>query len=535
VSDDSASQPRRLAHDALLVTCCTLFSRTTGFLRVLVAAAVLSNGVLGDTYHAANFVPNLVFELVAGGVLQAVLLPTFVASRRSGGDDELGRTAGVVLGAIVSVLALIALVMMMLAPLVARALVSSETDPAAAHDKVALITAMLLVFIPQIVFYGIGMVATAALAARRRFAAAALAPAVNNTIVIACYLLYAATRHGAPPSLHLDALQFALLAGGTTLAVVVFTAVPGIVLSAQGVRWRPRWDPRHPAILSLRRIAGWAMLSVVGTLLPTAAAVVLGYRAEGGVAVFTMAFAFFVLPHALVAVPVATTVAPRVAEAWQSDDVDTIRQLVNGAAQVVVPLLMFAGTAMVVLSWPVARVAASIGDAASQGYAPIAHTVAVFGIGLVGYGMAFVGARVLFALNDVKRTSLLVSASACVGVVAMVIASGLIRAAERSVALAVGYVIAQVVSAALLTLRVRSVTGAPTLASIGRLSLRSLTAALLCACVMVPIRLQFGTDASSSLVAIVVAGIAGGIVFIGAVALLLGSSPRTMLRQIGRV
>jgi putative peptidoglycan lipid II flippase len=277
------------------------------------------------------------------------------------------------------------------------------------------------------------------------------------------------------------------------------------------------------------------MLSVVGTLLPTAAAVVLGYRAEGGVAVFTMAFAFFVLPHALVAVPVATTVAPRVAEASQSDDVETIRQLVNGAAQVVVPLLMFAGTAMVVLSWPVARVAASIGDAASQGYAPIAHTVAVFGIGLVGYGMAFVGARVLFALNDVKRTSLLVSASACVGVVAMVIASGLIRAAERSVALAVGYVIAQVVSAALLTLRVRSVTGAPTLASIGRLSLRSLTAALLCACVMVPIRLQFGTDASSSLVAIVVAGIAGGIVFIGAVALLLGSSPRTMLRQIGRV
>jgi putative peptidoglycan lipid II flippase len=261
---------------------------------------------------------------------------------------------------------------------------------------------------------------------------------------------------------------------------------------------------------------------------------VLGYRAEGGVAVFTMAFAFFVLPHALVAVPVATTVAPRVAEAWQSDDVETIRQLVNGAAQVVVPLLMFAGTAMVVLSWPIARVAASIGDAASQGYEPIAHTVAVFGIGLVGYGMAFVGARVLFAVNDVKRTSLLVSASACIGIVAMVIASGVIRAGERSVALAIGYVIAQIVSAALLTLRMRRVTGAPTFATIGRLSVRSLVAALLCACAMVPTRLQFGTDASSSLAAIVVAGIAGGLVFVGAVALLLGSSPRTMLRQLGR-
>ena len=68
----------------MIVTVCTLLSRMTGFVRVLVAAAVLSNGVLGDTYHAANTIPNLLFELVAGGVLQAVLVPTFVAARPTG-------------------------------------------------------------------------------------------------------------------------------------------------------------------------------------------------------------------------------------------------------------------------------------------------------------------------------------------------------------------------------------------------------------------------------------------------------------------
>lgn len=530
----SLAQPGRLARDAFVVTGCTMLSRATGFLRVLVAAAVLSNGVLGDTYFAANFVPNLVFELVAGGVLQAVLLPTFVAARTSGGDEQLGRTAGVVLGAVVAVLGVIALIVMIVSPLVARALVAGEADPQVYDDKLAVITPMLLVFVPQIVFYGIGMVATAALAARRRFAAAALSPAVNNLIVIVCYLAFAVSRDGSPASLDLDALQFTVLAGGTTLAVVVFTAVPGIVLSAQGIAWRPRWQPSHPAISSLRHTVGWAMLSVVGTLMPTAAAVVLGYPAEGAVAVFAMAFAFFVLPHALVAVPVATALAPRAAEAWQRGDVDETRQLVDRSAQVVVPLLMFAGVALMTLAWPVARVAGSLGQAASQGYTPIAHTLAVFGTGLVAYGMAFVMTRVLFALDDVRRASLLVSSSALAGVVAMVIASGLVADGQRSVALALGYSVTQIVSASLLTVRVRFMTGAPTVSTIGRLSVGSVAAAVVCAAVIVPVQLQFGTSASSSLMAIFVAGIAGALVFAASVALFIGVTPRTLLRHIGR-
>ena len=138
---------------------------------------------------------------------------------------------------------------------------------------------MLLVFIPQVVFYGIGMVATAALAARRRFMAAALAPAVNNLIVITCYLLYRASLDGRSPSLHLTPWQFALIAGGTTLAVIVFTAIPAIVLTAQHVPWRPRWEPGSDVVRRVRRAFGWAMLSVAGTLAPQGAAIALGYGA----------------------------------------------------------------------------------------------------------------------------------------------------------------------------------------------------------------------------------------------------------------
>jgi putative peptidoglycan lipid II flippase len=521
----------RLARDAIVVTVCTLLSRVTGFGRVLVAAAVLGTGLLGDTYHAANIVPNLLFELVAGGVLQAVLLPSFVAARRNGGDQELGRTAGVMVAALTLVLAIIVLAGMAAAPFLARALTGLEDDPAVAADKLSIMTPMLLVFIPQVVFYGIGMVATAALSARRKFAAAALAPAVNNLVVITCYLLYRASRHGRPASLDLNAWQFALLAGGTTLAVIVFTAVPGIVLSAQGVSWRPSWQPRHPAIVALRSSVGWAMLSVVGTLVPTGAAVVLGYGEEGGVAVFTLAFAFFVLPHALVAVPVATTLAPRVAESWQRDDRDQTRGLIDKASLVVLPTLCFAGAAMLALAWPIADIVRSLGQAGSQGAGPIAHTLAVFGPGLVGYGMAFVMTRVLFSLNDVRRAALLVTCSAAIGVVGMVVASHVIADSERAAALALGYGLTQAVSAVLITMRVRQLTGVPSWTSLGRLGLGSVGAAAVSGVAMALVESPFGTSRWSSIVSVAVAGTVGAAVFAAAVTVLAGVSPSTLIRR----
>ena len=523
----------RFARDTVLVTVCILLSRLTGFVRVIVAAAVLSNGLLGDTYHASNIIPNLLFELFAGGALQAVLVPTFVSARRRGGNEELGRTAGAFVALIVTILAAVAVVGVALSPLLARALTLGEADSSLAAEKIDVVTPMLIVFIPQVLFYGIGMVATAALAAQRRFLAAAIAPALNNMIVIICYLLYRASRDGGLATLDLDPLQFAIIAGGTTLAVIVFTSLPSIVLTASGLVWRPRWEPRHPAIVALRGSIGWAVLSVVGTLVPTAAAIVLGYGAVGGVAVFTMTWAFFVLPHALVAIPVATTLAPRVADAWQRGRGDDVRSIVERSAQMVLPLLLVAGAAMAALSWPIARIAGSFGQAASQGFAPIAHALAMFGFGLCGYGFAFVMTRVLFSVGDVKRAAVLVTCGAGVGVVSMVVAARVFPDTERAAALAFGYGVAQTVSALLLTWRVRSQTGSPRWNPTGRITTAALFAAGLAGVTMLVIQARFGSGRAASVAAILAAGCAGVVVFAGLVSVLTGIRPAALLR-LGR-
>lgn len=210
-----ADSAHRAGRDALVLTICTFVVALTGFVRVLVAVACLGVGVLGDTYGVANTVPNLLFELLlAGGVLQAVLVPVFVAARRDGGDEGLGHAAGAVLGWLSSRLLVVVTVGLVASPLVAWLLTLGEDDADVAHDKRTLVGRMLIVFVPQVLCYGFGMVATAALAARRHFVAAALAPAVNNVIVIICYGLYRASLDGAEPSLHMSEWQFALVVGG---------------------------------------------------------------------------------------------------------------------------------------------------------------------------------------------------------------------------------------------------------------------------------------------------------------------------------
>lgn len=501
-----------LRRDTAVVTLCVLVSRITGFGRVIATAAVLGSGLLGDVYQTANLIPNLLFELVAAGVLQAVLLPSFVEARRVGGRRALSDAVRAANGVTLLVLAAIAALGMLLSPILTELMVLAEPSSEIAHDKLRLMVPMVLVFVPQLVCYGLATVTSAALNARGRFVAAALAPAVNNVIVIAACLVYRSTRIGEVADLDLTRFQFVVLAGGTTLGVVAYALTPAIVLRVDGVHWWPTWQPGHRAVQSMRSKFGWATLSIVGTLVPTAAALALGNGAEGGVAVFVYAFAFYVLPHALVAVPTATTLAPRVADRWQVGDVATMRTSIDGAMRLLVPLLMLGAAGMIALAWPVARVAA-FGQTASRGLEPIAHTLAAFGPGLLGYGLAFVMMRVLFAIGDVKRSALLMIVSAAVGVGWMAIASAVTAGSERAAALATGYGAAQTVAAIVLTLRVHHLTGSMGARIAGRLFGESFVAAVASTVVMLGLVAQFGTERRQAVGALLLAGAVGVVVF----------------------
>ena len=224
--DASVMVQSSFARATAAMTVLTGVSRLTGFVRIVVVAAVLGTTFLGNTYESANSVPNLLFELIAAGVLQAVLIPTLVSLLDRGDRTEAEHVAGSVLGLSCLILATLAVVGIALAPLMARGLFAGVHDPHVRADEIRLGTVFLWFFLPQVVMYAVGMVATAILNAHNRFALPAFAPALNNVVVTASYALFWLLRDGRSASLHLTRPEVIVLAGGTTLGVFAFCALP---------------------------------------------------------------------------------------------------------------------------------------------------------------------------------------------------------------------------------------------------------------------------------------------------------------------
>jgi putative peptidoglycan lipid II flippase len=413
---------RSLARSTAGQTVLIAVSRVTGFARIVVVAAVLGTTFLGNTYQSANTIPNIVFELFAAGALQAVLVPSLVRRLDQRDHERAERLAGSVLGHTAVGLAVLALVGAVAAPWIMALLVSGVDDPAVRNDQVELGTIFLLVFLPQIIVYDVGVVATAALHARGRFALPAIAPAVNNLVVIAAYVTFWYMRNGEEPSLDLSAPEIAVLAGGTSLGVVAFCAVPVIGAARSGFRIWPNLDRSDPDLRSLAGHGAWAGLYLAMTQVLLAAVLLVANRVEGGVVAYQVGFTFFLLPHALFALPVLTTLFPTAsrqaqARAWTASS-STIRRGTTAIALFVLP----SAAALATLSEPLASIAL-FGNVDAQGAAMVADVIVGFAPGLIGYALFYFFTRMLYATDDTRTPTIVHAVVVAVGVSAMVLAS----------------------------------------------------------------------------------------------------------------
>jgi putative peptidoglycan lipid II flippase len=444
----AVTRPDAIGRSTATISALTLVSRLSGFARILVVTAVLGTTALGDVYQTANLVPNILFELFAAGSIQAVMVPALVGADTRGGASEGERLANAVLGWLLATLGTVAAVALVGAPVLMRVLTAAEPDAALRADKAALGSKFLAIFVVQLLFYAMGLVATALLQARRRFAAPAIAPLFNNLVVIAAYLLFDQLRNGKPPSLSLTTLEIAVLAGGTTLGVVAFTSVPALVAARSGVRWRPSLR-RDPALSRLARQGAWAGAYLGLSQLLILGVLVLGNAVDGTVARFTFAFTFFQLPYALIAVPVATARFPAMASSVLGGDTGRLARLVGDGVVTTVAGCAAASAAMFTLAWPLVRLTA-YGEVAGDALGPLAHGVAAFAPGLIGYGLFYLLTRVRYAQGDVRNPTLANALVAACGLVAMTIAAGGVADGERAAALAAAFGGAQLVGAVVL-------------------------------------------------------------------------------------
>jgi putative peptidoglycan lipid II flippase len=386
-----------LLASAALIAGITVVARLVGFGRLYVFSQTVGDTCLGTAYQTANLVPNLVFEVVAGGALAGVLVPVLTGPLGRGETDRASRTASAALTWSVLGLVAVAGLLALLTGPIGRALAGGKTAQDCA--EVAPVTAtLLLVFLPQIPLYGIAVVLAGVLQAQRRFLAPALAPLLSSLVVAAGYVGY---RLLAPAGVanRLDQLPgaaLAVLAGGTTAGVLVL-ALAHLPALRSGIRWRPtlRFPAEDGALVRSLALAGIvALLAQQASMLAVA---VLANRVGGSgvVNLWSYAWAMFLLPYAVLAVPVATSAFPGLAEAAEAGT-DRLAAAAARAIRLVllagaVGAAVLAGTAL-----PVAWVLV-LGPAGSGRPDDLAGGLVAFAPGLLGYALLAVLSRALYA------------------------------------------------------------------------------------------------------------------------------------------
>ena len=437
------------------IAVVTLTARIVGFGRVAVLSRTLGTSCVGDTYQAANYLPNVVFEVVAGGALAALVVPLLAGALAGGDRETASRTASALLTWTVAVLVPVALLGMLTAPLLMRALLGDDPTCAGAAEVGS---RMLVVFMPQVVLYGIGIVLAGILQAQHRFLGPALAPLLSSLVVISTYLLYASTGR-VESAEALSRGQELVLSVGTTLGVAVLSLGLLVPLRGVGLRLRPTFGFPPGLAVRARRLAvgGVATLAAQQLALVVALRLAAGGR-EGDVIVFTVATALFLLPWAVLAVPLATSAFPALSASAETGDESAYAEVAGRATRGVLVATAGAAAVLAVAALPIAQLLVR-GAPGVESSAELARATAAFAPGLVGYGLVALLVRALYARGSARTATAATVAGWLVVAVADLVLIASFPDAHRVLLLGIGNSIGVTVAGALLLLGVRGAAG----------------------------------------------------------------------------
>ena len=403
-SVNAGSDGASLARSTAGMAAGTIASRILGMVRAGMQLAVVGTFLTGDAWDVANTLPNIIYLLLAGGVLNAVLVPqiTRAASHADGGREYIDRLLTIAIIAI----AVVAVVFTLAAGLLVRLYSSSQWTP----DVRALSTAFALICMPQIFFYGLYTLLGQVLNARNHFAAYMWAPAVANIVAIGGLAFFLLTYPHEAAVTSWTSPMIWVLAGSATAGVAAQALVLVVPLWRSGFRFRPRWGFRGVGLRSASTVALWTFaalgVSTAGFIITSQvltyasnAGGLAGLKVPGKIS-YSSAFLIFMLPHSLVTVSLVTALFTRMSRAAHAGDLDEVRADVDRGMRLTAVATVPATVGAFVLGFAAtATLFQGNSEASTRG---IALVMMAMMFGLVPFGVLYLLQRVFYAFEDAR-------------------------------------------------------------------------------------------------------------------------------------
>lgn len=361
---------------AAVISICTIISRITGFARTWAMAFALGATFVSSSYQVANNLPNMLYELVMGGLLATAFLPVYLSVKKKLGKRQSEEYASNLLTIVVLGLGIVsALCMIFPAQVIYTQTFYSN------QEEMSLSVFLFQFFAIQVVFYGASSIISGLLNANRDYLWGAIAPVFNNLIVIATFFAYAFI---APVN---QSLAFLVIAIGNPLGVFVQLIIQLPALKRNSIRLRPRIDLRDPALRETVQIGLPAIFVTICSFATVSVSNAASYCfADNGPSVIAYSRLWFTFPYSFLTIPVATAMFTELSDMQADGNTKgVVSGIINGSNQIFFLMIPFA-LYLIVFSTPLVTLY-HMGAFTEDSIAQIALYLAVMAIALPFYGV----------------------------------------------------------------------------------------------------------------------------------------------------
>lgn len=334
LTEEDAAVEKKAEKSSNIVSILVIIGRITGFFRTSVQAWAIGALGLASAYTVANNLPNLLYELVMGGMLITSFLPVYMSVKSKRGKQAAADYAS----NLTSIVVLVMLVVLVLSLVFAAPIVWTQSAGATEGFDSELAIYFFRWFAIEVVLYALSSLISGVLNAERDYFASNVAPILNNVITIAGFLIYGFLVNdlGLPMG---RAIVVLAIANPLGVAVQVLAQVPALM--RHGVTLRPHINLHDPALGETLKIG---LPTLVLMLISTPTAAVTSSCAlsvtPAGASIAYYARVWYVLPFSIFAIPISVTMFTELSGSYMAGKLDTFKgYLVSGIRKIVFTLV----------------------------------------------------------------------------------------------------------------------------------------------------------------------------------------------------